>query len=353
MPQAVSEWCSDAVPVKNTFVHFDDSMQGGACKSPAGRRRALRMCQSDPAEPMLPFLPVAKTPSVLLVETEQAENVRAVGGDRPHAPPIAADPMAAALSDQPPHKMQGITSSEASAVAVVDASRGHPFDVVPDQLEMLNTPEPSPRRWAEDKTPPKNSSALYALQDVSCWSSPVTPPWPPQQAHTTPLGQTPLTLALDAFLPTSPERPSERFPGLTCFNFTIRRADGFRLGLDLDCDSTGRILIVRKVLLGGAIEAWNRQCFDGDNTSQKAIWPGDAILRVNGWTDCEGMLQECRSSMLLRIVAARWDMGSIAQSGKGSMDPEYTDLGPLLESPRRTWCDRFVSDAILKDIERI
>ena len=86
---------------------------------------------------------------------------------------------------------------------------------------------------------------------------------------------------------------------------TIRRAEGVSLGLAFDNDKSGRMLIVREVLCGGAIENLNRQLTDSPTKANNVILIGDAILCVNASKDCETMRLECRSSRLLNISVAR------------------------------------------------
>lgn len=64
---------------------------------------------------------------------------------------------------------------------------------------------------------------------------------------------------------------------------------------------------VDRVIPGGAAEAWNRQCFQGPFSS-KAVVPGDRIVGINGRSDCEGMLEECRQNQLLKLFVVRGDL---------------------------------------------
>lgn len=104
-----------------------------------------------------------------------------------------------------------------------------------------------------------------------------------------------------------PSPPFETPPGVDpgfFFRFTIRRADGVGLGLELLRWGGGRALIVQAVLEGGAIEAWNRQFRDGLE-SERAVRPGDVLVSVNDQVECQSMLEECRSKFLLRLGIAR------------------------------------------------
>lgn len=91
------------------------------------------------------------------------------------------------------------------------------------------------------------------------------------------------------------------------FSVTLRRADGYELGLDVLPDEMTQELVVQHVISGGAAEAWNRQCFAGP-FSAKAIVPTDRIVGINGRCDCHGMLEECRERQLLKIFVVRGDL---------------------------------------------
>jgi hypothetical protein len=108
-------------------------------------------------------------------------------------------------------------------------------------------------------------------------------------------------------LQVSPASTFFELAGSVLFNFTLRRADGFQVGLDVSRDETNQELVVENVRAGGAVEAWNRQCFAGPYAS-KALVPTDRIVCVNSQTDCEGMLEECRTRQLLKIYVVRGDL---------------------------------------------
>lgn len=92
--------------------------------------------------------------------------------------------------------------------------------------------------------------------------------------------------------------------GGSTFNFMIRKADGVELGLDVEPDCNRKALVVRDVHVGGAVEAWNKQCVGGP-AAGKAVCAGDRIVNVNSFTDADQMLKECRERQLLRIVVMR------------------------------------------------
>jgi len=78
---------------------------------------------------------------------------------------------------------------------------------------------------------------------------------------------------------------------------TLRRADGGKLGLDLQHTDFNRGLEVMAVQPGGAVDAWNRQC----SSEARMILPGDSIVAVNDACDAEIMLTECREKLLLAM----------------------------------------------------
>jgi len=103
---------------------------------------------------------------------------------------------------------------------------------------------------------------------------------------------------------TPPGSPFFNYGDSFLFSFSLRRADGVELGLDITRDEANQELHVQRVIPGGAAESWNRQCFAGPFSS-KAVVPTDRIVGVNGRCDCEGMLQECRERPLLKLFIVR------------------------------------------------
>ncbi|CAK9062698.1 unnamed protein product [Durusdinium trenchii] len=99
-------------------------------------------------------------------------------------------------------------------------------------------------------------------------------------------------------------------PGLVAgcgiFSFTLRKADGTDLGLNVSHNMEDRCLCVESIREGGAIEAWNRQCGLGTPFAEKAVFHGDKIISVNHVCyDPNAMLQECRDKQLLKLTIAR------------------------------------------------
>lgn len=72
------------------------------------------------------------------------------------------------------------------------------------------------------------------------------------------------------------------------------------LGLDLAADG-GSGLRVASVASGGAAEAWNKQC----RSDARQIWPGDRLLSINAVDTGDGMREEARRELLLRLALRR------------------------------------------------
>jgi hypothetical protein len=88
------------------------------------------------------------------------------------------------------------------------------------------------------------------------------------------------------------------------FEFTLRRADDVKLGLDITRLENENALLVEKVIAKGAMDAWNRLCTRGPSGG-KAVAPGDKILSVNGKRNCTAMVEECRDKHLLKFIVRR------------------------------------------------
>lgn len=270
--------------VKNTFVHVADAA------APA-RLRGLRRCQTDPD-----------------------------GRDEPSG----TNTPVSTFADESSEQSEQESSSSASLPGHIRLPE--PLDVKDEcsslagTLTVPTTPEPSPRRWAPladyqwDTPPPQPRSASWpegagepcsgggggllgeraagfaapSPQMAGAWA---LPSWSPEQLLPTAMGCTAPT------------------PGIVVFCFALRLADNSELGLDVQCYD--RFLVVRHVLRGGAVEAWNRQCLDGTANAlmgARAVYPGDTIVAINGATDSREMLHACRRDKLLRLVVARRDM---------------------------------------------
>lgn len=164
-------------------------------------------------------------------------------------------------------------------------------------------------------SPSEFSSSSYAAGPFP--PLPELPPFPfPPPATSTPLpsAATPLSLAealgsdpvstpVPVSLLGSLSAPSPSVPKM--FSFTLRKADGTDLGLNVSHHEEDKVLRVESVRAEGAVEAWNRQCI-GSTASEKAVMPGDRIVSVNSVArDPKAMLEECRDKQLLKLTVVR------------------------------------------------
>ena len=90
----------------------------------------------------------------------------------------------------------------------------------------------------------------------------------------------------------------------------MRKANDVELGLDVYHVSGGKCLTVGNITSGGAIAAWNKQ-WAGLTAGSKAIKPGDDIVYVNGYTDAESMLNQCKEQAILKMTVRRAIGGAI------------------------------------------
>lgn len=79
------------------------------------------------------------------------------------------------------------------------------------------------------------------------------------------------------------------------FVIHIEKVQGEQLGIEIDA----RKLMVRSVMPGGAVAAWN------DEHPQHKIQAGDRILEVNGRHGVNSILEECEQEVELAIVVQR------------------------------------------------
>lgn len=94
--------------------------------------------------------------------------------------------------------------------------------------------------------------------------------------------------------------------GASTFSFTIRKADGADLGLNVSHNQTDEpVLKVEGVRPDGAVEAWNKQCAGGASQA-KVVRAGDRIISVNAVLgDPVKMLEECKDKKLLKLTIVR------------------------------------------------
>eukprot|EP00929_Paragymnodinium_shiwhaense_P039772 TRINITY_DN20850_c0_g1_i1.p1 TRINITY_DN20850_c0_g1~~TRINITY_DN20850_c0_g1_i1.p1 ORF type:complete len:606 (+),score=186.03 TRINITY_DN20850_c0_g1_i1:61-1878(+) len=159
--------------------------------------------------------------------------------------------------------------------------------------------------------PPGLSAAKPPLPPPSANSTPAATPQLRPKAHPTgspTITKTQLSLAesLTPSLPVPAATTPASVPPGSSFSFTLRKADGISLGLNVSHKDEDTSLLVEGFQPEGAIEAWNRLCYTNPAQSAKAVKPGDQITKVN---DVEGdpqkMLEECKLKKLLKITILR------------------------------------------------
>lgn len=227
-------------------------------------------------------------------------------------------------------------------------------DSIPAYLQSPKAkPRPVPEDCEEISTPGLRSPApsTKGLQRESFVpTSPMRPAPTPQQRAAgtassrsgTPAPRCPGTPDRNAHLLLTPKRTSRSAKGsstpmkspvpaspfVICegggcvFGFMLRLAEGVDLGIDIEHgDPPDQALHVIGIVPGGAIEAWNKQCNGGPGAG-KVVMPGDKIVAVNGVSEAEKMLEECRSKQMLRLTVVRGD-------------PECNIPAPWMPSNRR------------------
>lgn len=196
-----------------------------------------------------------------------------------------------------------------------------PLDLGPSAAQ--GSPQQS-RSSASARQPKTPQRQLQAMQRApwSLLSSPHTrgSPFKPQSPYHT----------KSPFLPASPSPFVILEEGGSVFSFTLRKAEGFELGLGLTheenangnalTDDGKAGLYVKSICPNGAVEAWNRQCVGGP-AAGKAVGVGDTIVKVNEAESPQDMIRECREKQLLRLTVRR---------GDGDGAPPALELEPAL-----------------------
>lgn len=188
----------------------------------------------------------------------------------PAAPPAAAPPM-------PPKPAQPKAEAQPSKQAAEAATPTEDFHT-PAGSPLRGTPSAEAELGAEPSPVP----TLAAIPGF---------PVPPARNSTS---------GSEVTAP-SPSNSTPTQPAQATFSLTLRRADNVPLGLDVVGEPETDWLLVEDIRLGGAVEAWNRQCH-GD---AREIRRGDRIIMINGAKDAESMQEECLKKHLLRMSVVR------------------------------------------------
>jgi len=154
--------------------------------------------------------------------------------------------------------------------------------------------------------PPQAAAPTLSLADALGQSTP-TPPPRQSLSLADSLGGTPTQV-----MPSPFTTNGQAGQGLVCgtgiFSFTLRKADGVNLGLNVshvDDDESDRCLRVESVQSEGAVASWNKQCLS-TSWAEKAVIPGDRIICVNtAYYNTAKMLEECKNKQLLKITVVR------------------------------------------------
>lgn len=324
------------LPVKNTFIHFDTPCEEATSRS-SGARRMLKRGHSDPhgssqvyglraadtskdiTDLRAPELTLLETQELAFLETQSSSSPSLDGSTEVNTP------------EHTPRRHLSVESSSSGGPASQSPGRGSAGVDTPETGSMGRSPPALPRDERSDSsdgstevsTPEltyRGWSRSQLFTDAGMDESPHPSRFPTPLMYEAPPGI--FSSALQkvgtqhmAALPVVPPMPnsvghvaSETMgsgKADLAFSFTLRLADDVGLGLDVlrpPCDS---FLAVQQILPKGAIEAWNRQCVEGNTVSTKSVLPGDVIVGINGASGCPGMLQECREKRLLKLSLMR------------------------------------------------
>lgn len=199
-------------------------------------------------------------------------------GVPPVVPPAAASPATAAAS-------QAATAPKPSR-----ALSRHISATSEAETADFHTPAGSPLRDAP--------SAAEELGGSNA-AAPGLPPLPGFPAPPSTVGTgSERTQPQAASTPTNASEPPAQVP---TFSLTLRRADNVPLGLDIVGEPETNSLRVEDIRLGGAVEAWNRQCH-GD---AREIRRGDHIIQINSAKEADAMQEECLKKHLLKMSVIR------------------------------------------------
>jgi len=226
---------------------------------------------------------------------------------------VAANPEPAPTADTGASMLQEVASpsypsTNGTPAQEVSASTGEaPLPTVPPFPfgAAVAAPLPVPPMPAAvvPAAPTSGSAAPLSLADA------LGSPAPPRQLSLvqslTPTPAAEGTTSQFAAIAPFPVAPQPAAPAVREFCFTIRKADGADLGLNVSHHEKEQVLTIEGVRAEGAVEAWNRQCLTG-TAKDKAVAIGDRIIQVNTVRyDPSKMLEECRDKQLLKLTILR------------------------------------------------
>ena len=129
----------------------------------------------------------------------------------------------------------------------------------------------------------------------------------------------------------SMEVPSKTGPEGFTFEVTLHKPYGAYLGIDMLPAPELACLMVKQVIQGGVVFAWNCQC----ESNAFTIQPGDYIVRVNSvFSDIKAMMEEMRAkSELLVTLMRRRTSDTSRKGGKAFLGGGGSDAGRGLQMP--------------------
>lgn len=232
----------DPIPVKNTFIHFDDGER--ECEhgvfGPSGGRVKPKRRMTDSQH-------FYSTEEVNSSEDSAKNEYEAIGCSTPRD------------FDHGSYK-------------------GNEVDDCADATEETLTQTPDSR--------------------LSLWSSCSSPCGSPRKPVSPPVTSACLSADAPVFKPASSGGDG------AMFTFAIRKADNVQLGLNITPSVDNGSFVIEDVLKDGAVMAWNKQVADSAKKVQ-ALRAGDVIVAINGATSCNAMLNEMKTTLFMRMTVHR------------------------------------------------
>mmetsp|Transcript_118914 Transcript_118914/g.296689 ORF Transcript_118914/g.296689 Transcript_118914/m.296689 type:complete len:514 (+) Transcript_118914:101-1642(+) len=225
-----------------------------------------------------------------------------VGPKSAALPSVPSTPTLLAASDEPTGSSKEDNRNAVGGAAVAPGSK---LPIVPDFPSLAAAAGP-PVAAAAPPTSPTPAPQLSLAEALGGTQTPQQLRTPLSLAHSLTPTRTPESTGLPSQF-TSPFGARGSAAGAGIFSFTLRKADGADLGLNVSHHEVDKVLRVEGVRSGGAVEAWNRQCIGGAG-ADKVVIVGDNIISVNGVAyDPPRMLEECKEKQLLKLTIVRGD----------------------------------------------